>query len=40
VNTALETGLRTADIAHHGSGEKIIGTREMGDAVLRALIGD
>jgi 3-isopropylmalate dehydrogenase len=40
VNQVLEDGLRTADIASRGSGgaaEKIVGTREMGGAVLKAL---
>jgi len=38
VNKALETGLRTADIARNGVlGERVVGTTEMGDAVLRAL---
>jgi hypothetical protein len=31
----LDAGLRTGDIAKRG--EPIIGTREMGDAVLRAV---
>lgn len=35
VKTVLEQGLRTADIARPG--EPSVGTREMGDAVIRAL---
>jgi 3-isopropylmalate dehydrogenase len=44
VNAVLAAGLRTADIALRDTGdardglvEKIIGTRAMGDAVLKAL---
>jgi 3-isopropylmalate dehydrogenase len=38
VNQALDNGLRTVDIAGaEGNTEKIIGTREMGQAVLKAL---
>jgi 3-isopropylmalate dehydrogenase len=45
VGAALDRGLRTGDIAGHGAGsggiaagaEKIAGTREMGEAVLKAL---
>jgi 3-isopropylmalate dehydrogenase len=44
VNAVLGEGLRTADIARRGVGdardglmEKVIGTRAMGDAVLKAL---
>jgi 3-isopropylmalate dehydrogenase len=37
VNAVLDAGLRTADIAGPGGGEKIVGTREMGQAVLRAI---
>jgi len=40
VNNALDLGLRTGDIASRsaaGSGEKIIGTKAMGEAVLKAL---
>jgi 3-isopropylmalate dehydrogenase len=39
VNAVLDAGLRTRDIAGLGGGgaEKIIGTREMGEAVLAAL---
>jgi len=35
VRKVLGSGLRTADVA--ASGEKTVGTREMGDAVLRAI---
>jgi 3-isopropylmalate dehydrogenase len=35
VTRALEAGRRTADIAQ--AGEKVIGTREMGDAIVREL---
>jgi 3-isopropylmalate dehydrogenase len=35
VRGALASGLRTADIA--APGEKVVGTREMGEAVLAAL---
>jgi hypothetical protein len=35
VKEVLAQGLRTADIAHLG--EVAVGTREMGDAVLRVL---
>jgi 3-isopropylmalate dehydrogenase len=35
VEDVLDAGLRTGDIAKRG--EKVIGTREMGDAVLRAV---
>jgi 3-isopropylmalate dehydrogenase len=37
VNAVLDTGLRTADIANRGAGgprEKIVGTAEMGEAVI------
>ena len=40
VNAVLDSGLRTHDIAHRGGGEdaeKIVGTVEMGKAVLKAL---
>jgi 3-isopropylmalate dehydrogenase len=39
VRAALDAGLRTPDIAGHSQGgpEKIIGTREMGQAVVKAL---
>jgi 3-isopropylmalate dehydrogenase len=39
VNSVLDAGLRTRDIAGLGGGasEKIVGTREMGEAVLKAL---
>jgi 3-isopropylmalate dehydrogenase len=41
VNAVLDSGLRTKDIAHRGSGgsasEKIVGTKAMGEAVLKAL---
>jgi 3-isopropylmalate dehydrogenase len=37
VYAALDTGLRTRDIAGRGGGEKIAGTQEMGRAVLKAL---
>jgi 3-isopropylmalate dehydrogenase len=38
VRAALDAGLRTEDIAvRGGGGEKIVGTREMGQAVLRAI---
>lgn len=40
VNAALDAGLRTRDIASRGGiagGEKIVGTREMGEAVLSKL---
>jgi len=37
VEKALEKGLRTADIARGNPGEKLVGTREMGEAVLAAL---
>jgi 3-isopropylmalate dehydrogenase len=42
VGAALDQGLRTPDIARRdgeAAGEKIIGTNEMGEAVLRALRG-
>jgi 3-isopropylmalate dehydrogenase len=42
VNAVLDRGLRTADIAGRGDQkgtEKVIGTREMGEAVVRALSG-
>ncbi|MDR0998709.1 MAG: 3-isopropylmalate dehydrogenase [Treponema sp.] len=42
VNTVLDRGLRTRDIASRntgGSAEKIIGGRAMGEAVLKALAG-
>ncbi|MDR3337374.1 MAG: 3-isopropylmalate dehydrogenase [Treponema sp.] len=40
VNAVLDAGLRTRDIASRGSGgatEKIVGTKAMGEAVLKAL---
>jgi 3-isopropylmalate dehydrogenase len=40
VNNVLDQGLRTGDIASRGtasSGEKIVGTKAMGEAVLKAL---
>jgi 3-isopropylmalate dehydrogenase len=39
VNTVLDQGLRTGDIANRGGGaaEKIVGTKAMGEAVLKAL---
>jgi 3-isopropylmalate dehydrogenase len=40
VNSALEEGLRTADIANRSGtdgNEKIVGTKEMGAAVLKAI---
>jgi 3-isopropylmalate dehydrogenase len=37
VNAVLDAGLRTGDIAGRGGGEKIVGTREMGQVVLRAI---
>jgi 3-isopropylmalate dehydrogenase len=41
VNTALDAGFRTADIARRGEnageGERLVGTAEMGAAVVRAL---
>ncbi|MDR2158714.1 MAG: 3-isopropylmalate dehydrogenase [Treponema sp.] len=37
VHAVLDAGLRTADIAGRGGGEKIAGTREMGQAVLKAI---
>jgi 3-isopropylmalate dehydrogenase len=43
VNAVLEAGLRTPDIAGRGGGagtEKIAGTREMGAAVLKAVINE
>ncbi|MDR1973009.1 MAG: 3-isopropylmalate dehydrogenase [Treponema sp.] len=41
VNTVLDRGLRTRDIAGRGggAGEKIIGTRAMGEAVVAAIGG-
>ncbi|MGM0577809.1 MAG: 3-isopropylmalate dehydrogenase [Myxococcota bacterium] len=36
---ALESGLRTADLASGAEGERVVGTREMGAAVLAALEG-
>jgi 3-isopropylmalate dehydrogenase len=40
VGAALDTGFRTPDIAGHSGGpEKIVGTKEMGAAVLKALEG-
>jgi 3-isopropylmalate dehydrogenase len=43
VNAVLDSGLRTADIASRNaaanSAEKTVGTKEMGDAVLKALEG-
>ncbi|MDR3146907.1 MAG: 3-isopropylmalate dehydrogenase [Treponema sp.] len=42
VNAVLDRGLRTRDIARRGGGgdtEKIVGTAEMGKAVLRAVEG-
>ncbi|MDR2363514.1 MAG: 3-isopropylmalate dehydrogenase [Spirochaetaceae bacterium] len=41
VNAALDAGLRTRDIAGRGAdtgAEKIVGTREMGNAVLNAVL--
>jgi 3-isopropylmalate dehydrogenase len=35
VNAVLDAGFRTADIA--GRGEKVVGTRAMGAAVVKAL---
>ncbi|MFP3090710.1 3-isopropylmalate dehydrogenase [Treponema sp. TIM-1] len=43
VNAVLDAGLRTADIAGRGDPggtERIVGTREMGAAVLKALLGE
>jgi 3-isopropylmalate dehydrogenase len=42
VNTALDAGLRTRDIAGRSAaaGEKVVGTQAMGAAVLKALVGD
>ncbi|MHC4841827.1 MAG: 3-isopropylmalate dehydrogenase [Planctomycetota bacterium] len=37
VASALEQGLRTPDIARGNDGEKSVGTKEMGEAVLKAL---
>lgn len=37
VASALEQGLRTPDIARGGANEKAVDTREMGEAVLKAL---
>jgi 3-isopropylmalate dehydrogenase len=40
VNSVLDQGLRTGDIASRSataSGEKIVGTKAMGEAVLKAL---
>jgi 3-isopropylmalate dehydrogenase len=37
VAKTLEQGYRTADIARGHQGEKVVGTREMGEAVLAAL---
>jgi 3-isopropylmalate dehydrogenase len=37
VNAVLEEGLRTKDIAVKNSGERIVGTKEMGEAVVRKL---
>ncbi|MDR0877167.1 MAG: 3-isopropylmalate dehydrogenase [Treponema sp.] len=39
VNRVLDSGLRTKDIANRGAGtaEKIVGTKEMGQAVLKAI---
>jgi 3-isopropylmalate dehydrogenase len=37
VAKALQQGYRTPDIARGAQGEKLVGTREMGDAVLAAL---
>ena len=40
VNTALDAGLRTADIANRNgksAREKIVGTAEMGEAVVKSL---
>ena len=40
VNAVLDSGLRTRDIAsrsNYGTNEKIVGTEEMGKAVLKAL---
>jgi 3-isopropylmalate dehydrogenase len=43
VNAVLDRGLRTRDIARRGGGgdtEKIVGTAEMGKAVLKAVEGN
>jgi 3-isopropylmalate dehydrogenase len=42
VNQVLDKGLRTSDIASRGSSaeEKIVGTKEMSEAVLKALEGE
>jgi 3-isopropylmalate dehydrogenase len=37
VHAALDAGFRTPDIARRGGPEKIVGTKEMGAAVLKAL---
>ncbi|MDR2144142.1 MAG: 3-isopropylmalate dehydrogenase [Treponema sp.] len=37
VNAALDAGLRTADIARRGANERLVGTGEMGAAVVTAL---
>jgi 3-isopropylmalate dehydrogenase len=37
VRAVLATGLRTADIAVGGAGERLVGTREMGEAVVAAV---
>jgi 3-isopropylmalate dehydrogenase len=37
VAKALEQGYRTSDIARANGGAKVVGTREMGEAVLAAL---
>jgi 3-isopropylmalate dehydrogenase len=34
---ALGQGYRTADIARSAPGEKLVGTKEMGEAVLAAM---
>lgn len=39
VDTVLDRGLRTRELARGGDGEQVVGTRAMGDAVLRALAG-
>jgi 3-isopropylmalate dehydrogenase len=40
VNAALDAGFRTGDIAGPGGAEKTAGTRAMGAAVLKALVGN
>jgi 3-isopropylmalate dehydrogenase len=37
VNAVLEEGLRTEDIAVKNGGERIVGTKEMGEAIVRKL---